>query len=452
MSTPPPPDARALAYDILKMPDRAGFVNDRLEAALRSTGLDGQPRRLATELVYGVTRRRATLDALLRPCCSRPKQNVEPDLWTLLRLGTYQLAFLTGVATHAAVHETVELAKRAGKPQWTGFANAILRKVSALVLDDGMSMPAADAFPHPEGGFRLVRDKIFPDPDADPIAYFAEAFSLPGWLVSRWAERFDEDELTEIARHFDGPPALTLRSRVGERDALLEEIRDAGHKAVAGDHPQAIRLRGHAPVESLPGFSAGRFAVQDETAITAATTLDPPRGGRVLDMCAAPGTKATHLAELVGPEGTVVATDVHAGRLAMIGEGAARLGLGNVQPVHVDADGVGTPPGPYDAILLDAPCSNTGVLGRRPDARWRLRPDDLAELPRLQERLLRRALDLLAPSGKLLYSTCSIEPEENEDVLKNAVAGRDDRVVTRSQTFRPGASGDGGFQALIGPA
>ena len=443
--------ARALAYTVLKdWTPRGPFAGERLDQVLRQRDATPQDRRLATELVFGVIRRQATLDALLRPQVSRPKANVEPELWTLLRLGAYQLTFLSGMADHAAVHETVELAKRTN-PRWPGFVNAVLRKVTALLTDDVLSTPTADGVPLADGRFRLLHEKLLPDPDTDPAGYFAQGYSFPEWLSSRWATRFDADDLFALGRHFDTPPPVSLRVNLlrTTREAVLDDLQAAGIKAKPGAHPQAIRLKETARIEDLPGFAAGRFTVQDETAMHAATLLEPVPGMRVLDLCAAPGTKSTHLAELMSDRGEIVAADISLERLPRIAENIARLGTSSVRPVVIAGNGDGLPGGPFDAVLVDVPCSNTGVLSKRPEARWRIQPGDLKELPLRQVELLRLALDRVRPGGRVVYSTCSIEPEENEQVVATAVANRPGTQVLSSHLHLPGHPTDGGFQAVI---
>ena len=442
--------ARAVAYQTLVdwQPHRE-FATDRLDELL--AGAANRERPLARELTLGTVRRLATLDALIMPHVSRPRERVEDGLWTLMRLGAYQLAFLSGMAEHAAVHETVALAKRI-EPRWSGFLNAILRKVAASLTDTILNAPSADSVPLADGRYRQLRTRLFPDPEEQPAGYFAAAFSFPDWLVARWAERFEPRELFSLGMFLNRPPLITLRVNQmrATRDDLLERLENAGISAESGDHPAAIRLRENRPVPELPGFAEGHFTVQDETAMWAATTLAPQPDERVLDLCATPGTKTTHLAELMGNRGLIVAADIHSGRLARVRENAERLGASIIDSQLIDEAAPQWRGKPFDAALVDAPCSNTGVLAKRPEARWRLRPEDLRELPAAQVKLLDFALDHVTPSGRVLYSTCSIEPEENEQVVQSALRGRSDLRLLNSRLFLPGEPADGGFQAVIG--
>lgn len=443
--------ARDLAYAVLKdWKPKGTFAGDRLEELLRKRDVSPQDRRLAIELVFGVIRRQATLDTVIAPHVARPRRDVEAALWTLLRLGAYQLTFLSGMADHAAVNETVELAKRSNK-RWGGFVNAILRKVAGSLTDDVLSTPTADGIPLADGRFRLATTKLFADPDEDPSAYFADAYSFPQWLAKRWSGRFEADELFALGRHFNAPPRVTLRvNRLKSSvEQMLIELKAAGIKAKAGAHADAIRLKDAPRVEGLPGFAEGRITVQDETAMHAATLLAPQPGERVLDLCAAPGTKTAHLAELMNDTGEIVAADVSHDRLARVRENIERLGLKSIRIVPIGDDGSGLPAGEFDRVLVDAPCSNTGVLGKRPEARWRITAADLSELPAKQSRLLTLALDRVRSGGRVVYSTCSIEPEENEQVVQRALTTRDDVAVLESHLHLPGQPADGGFQVVI---
>jgi 16S rRNA (cytosine967-C5)-methyltransferase len=210
-----------------------------------------------------------------------------------------------------------------------------------------------------------------------------------------------------------------------------------------------LRLDHAGNVESLPGYHEGLFSLQDLTAMRAVETLSPQPDERVWDVCAAPGTKTCQLAERIEDRGIILATDSSTARLTMIDDGLRRLGLTCVQTERIRPDGVDLPPGPFDAILIDAPCSNTGVLHRRPEARWRLQPADITDLADTQQRLLRAALERVAPRGRVLYATCSIEPEENEAVVRDVLAGQPEFVLADEFAALPGPQGDGGYQALL---
>ncbi len=444
--------ARGLSYRVLCAAlDGASFASRLLEEVLTSGDYSGQDRRLATELTNGVVRRERTLDTILETFVSRGRGGIEPELWCLLRLGVYQLVFLDGVPTHAAVNETVALAKSVGRGRWTGFANGVLRSISRAIARDVATEPARNAVPIRAGRFRSFDRRLFADPHQQPAEYFADAFGFTNWAAQRWFERFGWGRLLNLGFWFNAVPLPYLRVNLlkVDRDVLLEDLATAGIAATAGQLGESIRLNESARITDLPGFRQGWFTVQDESAMAAARLLNPQPGMRVWDICAAPGGKTTHLAEIMQNRGMVLATDIEARRLRNIEESRDRLGLDIISTRVIGADGRDLPDGPFDAILLDAPCSNSGVLGKRPEARQRLTAENVAELCGLQRRLLSLALDRLAPGGRLVYSTCSIEPEENLEVLQAVLAERGTFQLHEEREHLPGEPADGGYQALI---
>jgi 16S rRNA (cytosine967-C5)-methyltransferase len=447
----PAPDARSLALHVL-LDCRRGeaFVQEVLDRHLAQAALSAADRRLATQLAYGVLRRRATLDALLQPLVTRPRHRVEAWLWEALRLGTYQLALLSQIPAHAAVYETVELASRQGYPRAKGFLNGLLRSVQRLLTEETSSAPAADALPIADAQYRRLARPVLPDPAAHPVEYVAAGFSLPGWLVERWTSRFSWEECLRLGFWFAGPAPLWLRcnSLRIERAAFLDRLAEAGITVAPGDHPQAVRLLEPASVREVPGYKEGWFAVQDESAMRVGSALAPAPGSRVLDLCAAPGGKTTHLAEFMGNQGEILACDVDAGRLEILQEQCQRLGIGIVRTVRLQAEQE-PPSGPFDAVLVDVPCSNTGVLGRRPEVRWRLRPGEFRRLVPLQTKLLLWAGERVRPGGTLVYSTCSIEPEENGQVVQAMLQGLPDLVLEAEEEQVSGRPADGGYWARL---
>jgi 16S rRNA (cytosine967-C5)-methyltransferase len=446
-----PRSARELAYRVL-VEHRAGgdWVQDLLARAFAAAPWSPADRGLVTELTCGIIRRQAALTAILQPLIARPWDRIEPDLVALLWLGAYQLIYLDRVPRFAAIHETVEVCRAIGQPRWTGFVNGVLRAVDRLVTDQFVDHPACDAVPVGGGRYRRLTAALFPDVDQDLAGHVAAAFSLPRWLVERWSTRWSPQELFELAAAINETPVLYVRPN--PRRTTPDELYSLwqAHGVVCERIGEdALRLDHVGNVELLPGYPEGLFSLQDLTAMRAAITLSPQPGERVWDVCAAPGTKACQMAEQMEDRGEILATDANADRLSLVEEGARRLGLTCVQTRRIRPDGVDLPDGPLDAILLDAPCSNTGVLHRRPEARWRLQPGDITDLADTQRRLLRGALDRLSPQGRLLYATCSIEPEENEAVVQDTLSDRPEFEVAEEFTTRPGPDGDGGYQVLI---
>ncbi len=295
-------NARSLALQILlDCRKHDAFVQEILDRQLGPSALSAADRRLVTQLVYGVLRRRGTLRALLEPLVNRPAHKVESWLWDALYLGACQLALLTHIPRHAAVHETVELAVCFGRPGARGFLNGVLRQLAGLVTDEYTATAAADALPLEHGEYRRLSRPVLPDPTAHPVEYLAAGFGLPDWLVRRWLPRYGIEECRCLGFWFAGPTRLTLRCNPlrMEREPLLAALREAGHTAESGEHPQAVRLHESGPIRDLPGYAEGWFTVQDESAMRVASALAPEPGETILDLCAAPGGKTTHLAELM---------------------------------------------------------------------------------------------------------------------------------------------------------
>jgi 16S rRNA (cytosine967-C5)-methyltransferase len=461
--------ARQIAADVLHR-SRAhdAFAAELIDAAVTRANITPQDRRFLTQLVFGVIRRHGTLDTLLKPFIKIPFHAVEPRVWDVLHLGVFQLVFLTHVPPHAAVNETVELAGHVGSPKAKGFVNSVMRRVSELVTDEFTDKPACNAVPMDDGRYRVIARHLFPAPGTDPAAYFSTAFSFPRWLADRWLTRFGVDERfsqrgcnTDEARRepselfrlgfwFNAPPPLWVRVNKLHGDRETYRLRLAANliEAEPGEHPQSLRLLEHHAIRGLPGYDDGDFAVQDHSSMLVASALAPQPGMRVLDLCAAPGGKTTHLAELMDNRGFITACDPDPRRLETVATLCQRLKIKGVRTVAIPENGE-PPPGPFDAALVDVPCSNTGVLGRRPEVRRRLRPTEFEYLIRLQTRLLFQALDRVKSGGVVVYSTCSIEPDENEGVVKAVTRGMRGLKLEAEHHAIPGKPSDGGYWARL---
>lgn len=442
--------ARDMALQILlQCGSKEGFVQQLLDQHLSNSSLSGPDRRLVTQLVYGVLRRRGTLDALLQVVVDRPVEKVETRLWELLRLGVYQLILLEQIPGHAAVYETVKLAEQGGRGA-KGFVNGVLRSLDRLLTEERTQVPDADAVPLENGIYRKLTRAVLPAPDAHRVGYLSAAFGLPGWLMRRWLERFGWDECLRLGFWFASPAPLWLRINPlrTTRATYLDLLRQSDMNAEAGQHPQAIRLDDFVPVRELPGFAGGHCTVQDESAMRVASAVSPAPGSKVLDLCAAPGGKTTHLAELMQNRGSILACDIDARRLENVATTARRLGLDIVE-TKLLAKNERAPAGPFDAVLVDVPCSNTGVLGRRPEVRWRLRAGDVARLVTQQKQLLHAACERVRPGGTVVYSSCSIEPEENQGVVHAVLEERGDMTVEAEAEQLPGRPADGGYWARL---
>ncbi len=440
--------ARQVAADVLNLArTQKRYASELVDE--HAARLSPQDRRLCVQLVMGVVRRRATLDALLKPFIRTPAHTVQDRVWDVLHLGTFQMALLSHIPKHAAVHESVDLATYVGSPQAKGFVNGVLRRVSELVTDEFVDYPHTDTLPF-ENNYRKLAKPVLPDPERDEAAYLAAAFSWPRWLAARWLPRYEWQKCLRLGFWFNQPPPLWLRVNKlkADREAYRLQLSAATIAAEPGDHPQSLKLLDHVPVRDLPGYADGDFAVQDVSAMAVATALNPSPGMRVLDLCAAPGGKTTHLAELMHNRGTIVACDVEQKRLDTVTALCQRLGVTIVESKLL-GENADPPAGPFHAALLDVPCSNTGVLGRRPEVRWRIKPTEFEHLIRLQTRLLLQAVEQVRPGGVIVYSTCSIEPDENTGVVNAVRRAMPGLTLEADHAAVPGSPGDGGYWAKL---
>ncbi len=444
--------ARDAAFHALQIiGERQRRVADVLAGVLYTATLSDLDRGLARELTFGVVRREMPLNRMLEHLLKRPLKEIEPPLVTILQLGLYQIVYADQIPAHAAVHETVELAKHVGRLRWGGFVNGVLRSATRLCREEFTTAPASQAVPISDGRFRLLAEPVFPNPLQDRTGYFSWAYNYPAWIAERWSSRWSLETLQQIGDWQRSAPPIFVRVNLLKttRDALQRQFEASGLNVVSEPLPESLRVISGGRVEEWPGYAEGLFSVQDLSAMHAARRLNPSPGENVLDLCAAPGGKSCHLAELMQNQGDVVAVDVEPFRLDKIVENSRRLELPAVQAVLVQEDGRDLPRGPFDAVLADVPCSNTGVLGRRPEVLWQLTPESIAELTVLQARLLRQGADRLKPGGRLLYSTCSIESEENEQIVDAFLHERPDFVLQESELLLPGGPADGGYQALL---
>lgn len=375
--------------------DRA-FADIVLEHALEQARLDPRDAALCTEIVYGTLRWRRHLDWRLAAHLKRPLPKLDPWVRALLRLTAYQLLFLDRVPRWAAVDEAVSLARlKARNPGPAEFVNAVLRSLT--------SAPAPPPLP------------------PDPVEAMAVRWSFPDWIVARWIFRYGPAEAERLMAAMNERPPVTIRVNTlrTSRETLARRLRD---EELAETAPTPLALDGlvveRGVVAKWAAFAAGWCTIQDEASMLIARLLDPQPGELVADTCAAPGTKATHLAQLMQNRGKIVAMDPQAARLRLLARSAARLGVGIIEAHPGSVAGLaGRWKGRCDRALVDAPCSNLGVLRRNPDVKWKRVEEDLARLRDKQRGILGAAASLVRPGGRLVYATCSLEPDENEQVV-----------------------------------
>ncbi len=383
--------ARQAAFDVLLKMNKGAFSNVSLDAALSSGIKDARERALASMLVYGVTERRLTLDALIKPCLDRPMKKMKADVLTVLRMGVYQLFYTDRIPVSAAVNESVNLAKKNGCAYAAGLVNAVLRKVHSR----GLVLPECE----------------------NEIERMSIEFSCEEWIVKMLAERYGEENTRGILSSSLEARPITLRVNTVKTNtkALLEQLDKEGIKAVAiGKNAVRIEKTG-APMEKLPSFRKGMFHVQDKACQLCCAALDVKSGNTVFDLCAAPGGKSFTIAQMMGNYGTVKSFDIYPHKTELIDEGAHRLGLNIIQSCVADATVYRASLRKADRVLCDVPCSGFGIIGAKPEIKYK-KEQEVAELPDIQYRILENAASYLADGGRLVYSTCTLNPAENEEV------------------------------------
>jgi 16S rRNA (cytosine967-C5)-methyltransferase len=390
-------NARQLAYDVLiDIQQNGAYANLALDKALLRSKLNKSDRRLATELVYGCTKMQLHLDQIIKSYCDLKK--VDKKTLQLLRMAVYQMTYLEKIPDHAIINETVELSKKVGLHS-DKFINGVLRSM-----------------------LREEKPIKWPDKRKQRNQYIAKWYSFPQWLIDGWVKEYGFADTERLCEYFNNPAQTWIR--VNTLKATAEEIKSVfehlnieyvQHPAL----PEAFCLKSLQKIKQSSLFKQGKIIVQDLSAMLPALVLNPSKGNQVLDMCAAPGGKTTYLSAIMNNSGSIMACDLHPHRVELIEHNVKRLGVENVRCYAGDATAL--PDDCYvrfDAVLLDAPCSGLGVLNRRADLRWRIRKSSLPEIEQLQEQLLDAACHYLKPQGTLVYSTCTLNKNENEYQIK----------------------------------
>ncbi|MGA1622112.1 MAG: 16S rRNA (cytosine(967)-C(5))-methyltransferase [Synechocystis sp.] len=410
--------ARTLAFLTLREIDRRDSYTDvAIDRALKTSSLSALDRSLFTELVYGVIRRQRTLDCLIETLGDRPIEKQSPDLRRILQLGLYQLRYLDHIPASAAVNTSVALAKSQGLKGLSKVVNGLLRRYDRGQTD------GIDYLPTP----------------ANPNQRLGQLHSFPDWIVALFQQQWGDAETEALCQYFNHPPSLDLRVNPlkASREQVIQALATAKltASAIAG-LPQGIRLQEKAGgIAQLPGFQTGWWTVQDASAQWVSQVLDPQAGEVIFDVCAAPGGKTTHIAELMGDQGQIYAGDRTASRLQKVAIAQQRLGLTAIKTWQGDLTQASPPPvSQVDRALLDVPCSGLGTLHRNPDLRWRQTPAGIEKtLIPLQRQLLTAIAPLVKPGGYLVYSTCTLNPAENQDQIQHFLTTHPD---WRSEPFR----------------
>jgi 16S rRNA (cytosine967-C5)-methyltransferase len=390
--------ARAAAYDILFQVEQEDAYASELLHSARYAELSTADHGLTTELVMGVLRWRSLIDSAISHVSSQRLEKLDLEVLTALRLAAYQLGWLDRIPPRAAIHESVELVKRARKRSAAPFANAILRK---LAQSTSASHPRSE----------LIRAATTP-------TELAAASSHPLWIVQRWISQFGLQVAGKICDYDQSPPATAIRVRAASAE---EELRRDNVQLTAGAFLSDARRVHSGDVTKTKAFAEGRVAIQDEASQLIAALVG--EGSRILDCCAAPGGKTWSIADR-NPRSTIVAVESHSHRARLLRQ---RVAANNVQVLTADMRDLPVAER-FNRVLVDVPCSGTGTLARHPEIKWRLKPEDLTDLHSRQLSMLQAAMKHVAPAGKLVYSTCSLEPDEDESVI--------DESVRANQSFR----------------
>jgi len=412
--------AREMALQILyRIETQKAYSTVLLDQAANDHDWDGN-QALLRQLVKGTLEWRGKIDSVLKPIIKGDLESLTPWIRNILRLATYQILFLDRIAPEVAVNESVELAKRYGHQGTVRLVNAVLRKVVAQ-----------------------RHQKIAPAiVEQDPAEYIATNFSHPKWMVQRWIQQFGVEETIELCMANNRAGHLCLRTNTlkGSTSDLRRQLEKEGIEFRPADYAPDCTLVTTLPrttrLNQLSSYCDGLFQVQDESSVLVAYLVDPQPGEYIVDLCSAPGGKTTHMAALMQNQGRILAVDLHRHRLHLIHANARRLGITMLEEVCADGrtlqlDHLA------DRVLVDAPCSGFGALGRRSDARWNKAESDLPGLHVLQRELLQHAATLVKPGGRLVYSTCTIDAEENEGIVQAFLNASPEYTLLGASTHIP---------------
>jgi 16S rRNA (cytosine967-C5)-methyltransferase len=406
--------ARGVAVKILNRFERSDAYLDRLiDAEMSSDELNELDKGLMNEIVTGVVRWRMKLDWVLTGFFHGNFTKAETNIKSALRIALYQIMFLDRIPQSAAVNEAVEFMKKVRGQKVADLVNAVLRNIIRNM--DGIR---------------------YPDPTEDKVRYLAVVESHPIWMTKRWMNRYGYEQARQLMAANNTIPAVCLRLNPLKKDinSFLDALNRGQIQYERSKYlPNFIRIQHLSGIGKSELFRQGFFSVQDESAGIPVLLLDPKPGERVLDLCAAPGGKTTFIGELMKNQGEIIAVDKYETRINLVAQACQRLGITNVQTIAGDAGEIELPPA--DKVLVDVPCSGLGVIAKKPDAKWLRELDDIARLSVIQSKILEHASQLVKPGGALVYSTCTIEPEENFDLIKEFLSRHPEFEIDPAQAY-----------------
>ena len=459
---------RRAAWEVLNQfkaeKQNAGLLIDKFSSKTEN-------RAAVIEIALGVIRNCDFIDSFISLISGRPLKNIQQKIINCLRIAVYELVF-TEQAQYAIVNEAVELAKKTGSKKSSGFINAILRKVVASIKDKSAKLSESDSrktLPLTyEIGCEFTID-VLPDENKQKAEFLSRAFSLPIWLVELWLAQFDYEQTKNICFASNRRPSVYARPNKLKINAeeLLNILKEQNVDCELIEKYKMVKLNKPGNIAELESFKAGLFTIQDITASSVAEFLNPQPGWKVFDICAAPGTKTTQMAEIMGDKGVVIATDKDSSRLQKINENTKRLGITSIKissfndflkeysqerPIKDEILRFAQNDKAADAVLLDVPCSNTGVLAKRPEVRLRLNKKHVEEIAKIQLAILNQACSLITKGGKICYSTCSILNEENNEIVNEFLKHHKEFSLEKEKLSLPCVGDydcDGGYVAIM---
>ncbi|MFA5239666.1 MAG: 16S rRNA (cytosine(967)-C(5))-methyltransferase RsmB [Phycisphaerae bacterium] len=446
-----PKSARTIAANVLnQLNPKLGYAGVILDKLLPQT----DEKQRATDLVLGSIRNRPALDMVITKLADCPIKRIPSKLLNVIRVGTYELIYSPQTPEYSIVNDAVENAKAVAGKKQTAFVNAVLRQITRHLRNRQIPLSQADAqktMPQSSSTGCEFDIDILPNPKNSPADFLSVAFSLPSWLIKSWLDEHGPELTKQICLAGNRRPSIYIRPNTLKTTSqkLLEKLQTENIDAEAVPDSEMIRIKSPKAVTKLPYFDKGLFSIQDITAAQPVQLLQPKPDWTILDLCAAPGTKTTQLAELTGDKATITATDIDGKRLKKVKENIARLGIKGVTVTEYEKLSENSQ---FDAVLLDVPCSNTGVLAKRPEVRLRITPKTITKLTKTQTELLEYAASMIKPNGKICYSTCSIQRAENSDVVNAFTKQHPEFSLEKEKLSLPCAEAcdyDGGYVAII---
>ena len=430
---------------------------DFLEAILNRLLPKAAERQKVTDLAMGTLRNRIAIDMVIAKCADVQTKRIASKILNMIRIAAYELIYCPQIPVYAVVNESVEACKAIAGRKQASFINAILRSISSHITSREAPLVKDDKnkiIPQTITNGCRFDFEILPDFEKSAAEYLAAAFSIPQWLIEEWKKEFGLERTEQICFASNRRPSIYIRPNILKTTAaeLAEKLKQANVELQIIDSSM-IQLKSPKLITKLAGFASGLFTIQDLCAAKAVELLNPKPGSLILDLCAAPGTKTTQIAEMTGDKAKIIATDIDAVRLERLKENIRRLDLRSISIIKYDQiDGIVKAAGPFDCVLLDVPCSNTGVLAKRPEVRFRITKSAIENLAKRQAELLRKAAEVLKPNGKICYSTCSIQAVENSLLIKEFLRQTKNYSLESESLTLPSTSPpdcDGAYSAIL---